>query len=158
MNDGESTATRAMGLRLREWRGSKGWRSLDEFAAALAAAGYAVSAVSLGRYELGKRKMDADLLYALANAGCDLNWLISGISGDSFGQPIALESKPAELDEDLLRHIVEMIESWLSRRAASLPPAKKAELISEAYALCISEAEGDEAAARIVPRLLRLVA
>jgi len=113
--------------------------------------GSSPSAVS--SYTRGLTLPKFEHLQKMQALGCDLNWLATGTAKSSTDV-----TNNHTFDEALLRVVVEMIEEWFQRRNAYLPPAKKAELIVEAYALCAEEPADEQAAARIVPRLLRLVA
>lgn len=114
--------------------------------------GSSPSAVS--SYTRGVTLPKFEHLQKMQSLGCDLNWLATGIAGSS----VNAAGQEHDFDEGLLRVVVEMIEEWFVRNNARLSPAKKAELIVEAYALCAEEPADDQAPARIVPRLLRLVA
>lgn len=61
-----------VGERIREFRESRSW-TLADMANHL---DVDITAQSLGRYELGKRSPDAELLEAIVRLGCDPAWLL----------------------------------------------------------------------------------
>lgn len=76
------------------------------------------------RYLKGEREPGALAVGRLAAAaGIDLHWLLYGKAADA----------PADVDEELLREIIELIEEEAARRGHRPDPAKLASLIVHCY-------------------------
>jgi transcriptional regulator with XRE-family HTH domain len=125
------------GHRLREERLRLGL-SQDDFASF---AGQ--SRKSLIRYEAESRAPDAEFLEAIAAHGADVLYILTG-----------RREQPALEDIKTLTAAIELIEEALAKRRATLPPAKKAEVIALAYDILKGDAQGQQK----VERMLRLVA
>jgi len=95
------------------------------------------------RYEQGEREPDAGYLRAIAAHGADVLYILTG-----------RREQPALEDIKTLTAAIEVIEEALAKRRATLPPAKKAEVIALAYDILKGDAQGQEK----VERMLRLVA
>ena len=94
-------------------------------------------------YEKGDRKPDTDYLESAVRLGADVLYILTG-----------RREQPALEDIKTLTAAVEVIEEALAKRRATLPPAKKAEVIALAYDILKGDAQGQEK----VERMLRLVA
>jgi DNA-binding XRE family transcriptional regulator len=93
-------------------------------------------------YEKGK-PCPSDYLSAIAAHGADVLYILTG-----------RREQPALEDIKTLTAAIEIIEEALAKRRATLPPAKKAEVIALAYDILKGDAQGQEK----VERMLRLVA
>jgi transcriptional regulator with XRE-family HTH domain len=123
------------GRRLREERERLGL-SQTAFAA--------IGLVSKGSqilYEKGK-PCPSNYLSAIAAHGADVLYILTG-----------RREQPALDDIKTLTAAIEIIEEALAKRRATLPPAKKAEVIALAYDILKGDAQGEEK----VERMLRLV-
>jgi len=94
-------------------------------------------------YEKGDRKPDTDYLESAVRLGADVLYILTG-----------RREQPALEDIKTLTAAIEVIEEALAKRRATLPPAKKAEVIALAYDILKGDAQGQEK----VERMLRLVA
>lgn len=86
-------------------------------------------------------------------AGRSLDWLATGQG--PMAAPTAGEL-PSQVDEGLLRDVIEAVEENLAGRGVSLPPAKKALLIADLYMTFLNEVVGETAREDLVMRLTRL--
>jgi transcriptional regulator with XRE-family HTH domain len=123
------------GRRLREERERLGL-SQTAFAA--------IGLVSKGSqilYEKGK-PCPSNYLSAIAAHGADVLYILTG-----------RREQPALDDIKTLTAAIEIIEEALAKRRATMPPAKKAEVIALAYDILKGDAQGQEK----VERMLRLV-
>lgn len=98
---------------------------------------------SVLRYESEERAPDAPFLEAIAAHGADVLYILTG-----------RREQPALEDIKTLTAAIEIIEEALAKRRATLPPAKKAEVIALAYDILKGDAQGQEK----VERMLRLMA
>jgi transcriptional regulator with XRE-family HTH domain len=98
---------------------------------------------SVLRYESEERAPDAHFLEAIAAHGADVLYILTG-----------RREQPAIEHIKTLTAAIEIIEEALAKRRATLPPAKKAEVIALAYDILKGDAQGQEK----VERMLRLVA
>lgn len=111
-----------IGARLKEERERLGMNQSDF--AAIAEAGRKTQF----NYEIGERAPDAGYLAAIAVAGADVQYIVTGRPGDtSAAQDVAV-------DWDLLEQVIVGVEAFLSERKAKLRPDKKAGLIRVLYA------------------------
>jgi len=108
------------------------------------------------RLEKEGRAPKDEVLQALANAGVNLNWLLTGC-GEAWREPH--DTSQAGVDTDILRNCIKVLHEELQRRHVTLTPAQQAEAISLLYDLSRPE-PGQEAKPvdrNIVVRLLRMV-
>ncbi len=99
-----------------------------------------VSRQSQGLYEAGKRVPDANYLTAVAAAGVDAGWIITGrrsavIAAEQHGERYAA----GELDLDRLQAAIEALEEGLRGSGRDLLPQQKAEVIRLIYDLLDEE-------------------
>jgi len=94
-------------------------------------------------YEKGDRRPDTAYLEAAHRLGADVLYILTG-----------RREQPALEDIKTLTAAIEVIEEALTKRRATLPPAKKAEVIALAYDILKGDAQGQEK----VERMLHLVA
>lgn len=80
-------------------------------------------------YEKGDRHPDSAYLSAIAAAGSDVLYILTGQRGQMAPQAAALN------DRTRLKSAIEAVEEGLSETKRRLPPAKKAELVLAAYDL-----------------------
>jgi transcriptional regulator with XRE-family HTH domain len=97
---------------------------------------------SVLRYESEERAPDAPFLETIAAHGADVLYILTG-----------RREQPALDDIKTLTAAIEIIEEALAKRRATMPPAKKAEVIALAYDILKGDAQGQEK----VERMLRLV-
>ena len=124
------------GRRLREERERLGLSQTAFAAIGLASKGSQIL------YEKGK-PCPSNYLSAIAAHGADVLYILTG-----------RREQPALEDIKTLTAAIEVIEEALAKRRATLPPAKKAEVIALAYDILKGDAQGKEK----VERMLRLVA
>jgi len=108
-----------------------------------AAAACGVSREMWGKYERGAASPGCDVMAAFSKTGADVLYILTG-----------RREQPALEDIKTLTAAIEVIEEALAKRRATLPPAKKAEVIALAYDILKGDAQGQEK----VERMLRLVA
>lgn len=101
-------------------------------------------------YESGKRQPDAAYLAAIAAAGADVLYILTGERRSGLPLPSA-DQLPARLRERLATAI-EAIEEGLAATNRTAPPAVKAGLVLAAYDILASQ--GESASAEII-RLVR---
>jgi len=124
------------GRRLREERERLGLSQTAFAAIGLASKGSQIL------YEKGK-PCPSNYLSAIAAHGADVLYILTG-----------RREQPALEDIKTLTAAIEVIEEALAKRRATMPPAKKAEVIALAYDILKGDAQGQEK----VERMLRLVA
>jgi transcriptional regulator with XRE-family HTH domain len=112
----------SIGARLKEERRRLGMSQADF--AALGDAGRA----SQFNYESGERSPDASYLAAIAEAGADIGYIVTGRHSDSN------IAQGTVVDWALLERVIVGVEAFLSERKAKLRPDKKAALIRVLYA------------------------
>ena len=120
-----------IGRRLKEERERLGM-SQTEFAA-LSGAGRKTQF----NYESGDRSPDANYLAAVAEAGADIGYIVTGQHSDTN------TASGSIVDWGLLEQVIVGVEAFLSERKAKLRPNKKAGLIRVLYAK-FSEDEEEE--------------
>lgn len=101
-------------------------------------------------YEAGDRVPDADYMAAIANAGADMYYIITG-------QKIIVPTQAptwAPIDSEKLGRIIEMLETAAKQAGRRWPPKKLAEVAAEIYNALGHEQTFDEAR---VERILKLV-
>jgi len=108
-----------------------------------AAAACGVSREMWGKYERGAASPGCDVMAAFSATGADVLYILTG-----------RREQPALEDIKTLTAAIEVIEEALAKRRATLPPAKKAEVIALAYDILKGDAQG----AAKVERMLKLVA
>lgn len=106
-------------------------------------------------YEAGKRLPGSETLQALAEAGIDLNWLLTGTGQMLRDAPSAL---PSPLDEQLLAETLRLVDDWLSAHRRTMTAARKAEVAASIYAMALEDVvEGRPALdARRIAHILKL--
>jgi transcriptional regulator with XRE-family HTH domain len=102
-------------------------------------------------YEQGLRVPDADYLAAIAAAGCDVLYVITGRKESATPTQ---EQLTQFSDQHRLQLAIEAVEEGLAEIKRKLPPAKKAELIVAAYELM---AQPEQAKNNVI-RLVRVAA
>lgn len=105
------------------------------------------------RLEKEGRAPKGDVLSALAEAGIDLNWLLTGV-----GQ--MLRDVPAgPIDEQLLAETLRLVEDWLAAHGRTMTPARKAEVAASIYSMANEDAAAGRPAVdeRRVAQILKLV-
>lgn len=101
-------------------------------------------------YEAGDRVPDAHYMAAIANAGADMYYIITG-------QKIIVPTQAsawAPIDSEKLGRIIEMLETAAKQAGRRWPPKKLAEVAAEIYNALGHEQTFDEAR---VERILKLV-
>lgn len=111
-----------IGARLKEERRRLGMNQADF--AALGDAGRA----SQFNYESGGRSPDANYLAAIAEAGADIGYIVTGRHSNSS------VTKGAVVEWALLEQVIVGVEAFLTEHKAKLRPDKKAGLIRVLYA------------------------
>ena len=110
-----------IGFRLKEERERLGMSQTDF--AALSGAGRKTQF----NYESGERSPDAKYLAAVAVAGADIGYIVTGKHGGKVAQGTVM-------DWVLLEQVIVGVEAFLNERKAKLKPNKKAGLIRVLYA------------------------
>lgn len=92
-----------------------------------------VSYEQLNRYLRGKSVPPVDVAGRLCHGvRVSLDWLVSG-EGPMFTDNAAVPASPAALNEELLEACLRGLEMHLAERRLTLPPAKKATVVSLLY-------------------------
>lgn len=103
---------------------------------AQAAAAAGISLSQLKRYISGESEAAVGAIGELAKAaGVSLHWLVYGENSPDMNPSKALQA----VDEELLTACLEGVEEHLEERGLYLPPAKKALLCKELYAMVLEE-------------------
>jgi transcriptional regulator with XRE-family HTH domain len=135
----------AIGQRLKEQR--EGLALSQEAFAHIAGVGKRAQI----NYEQGLRMPDAEYLHAVAEAGCDVLYVVTGRKEVAVPKP----EQPVQFsDQHRLQLAIEAVEEGLAEMKRKLPPAKKAELIGAAYELM---AQPEQAKNNVI-RLVRVAA
>ena len=115
----------SIGERLREVREEMGL-SQTEFVAISERAGVVgTTRQTQSNYEKGKRMPDAAYLWAIAAAGADIQYIVTGARQKMLPAPA--------LNKQLLQQIMEGVEETLTKRRKAIAPSKKAELVHLLY-------------------------
>lgn len=104
-------------------------------------------------YEAGERVPDADYMAAIANAGADMYYIITG-QKIAVTPPTTAAPAWAPIDCEKLGRIIEMLEAAAKQAGRRWPPKKLAEVAAEIYNALGDEQVFDEAR---VERILKLV-
>lgn len=87
-------------------------------------------------YEAGRKVPGGQVIAGLAQMGIDAHWLMTGEGTVFFHGVRRARSGTADgPDEELLRALLHLIEEVADASRATLPPARKAELILALYGL-----------------------
>jgi transcriptional regulator with XRE-family HTH domain len=109
-----------------------------------------ISEMTLRRYLLGDTYPPLDTLEKIAEvSGRSLAWLASG--EDTAKTPAAA------VNEDLLVSVLEAVEEYLDQVDCHLPPAKKAQLVTALYDMCVEDDLKVADKAKVI-RLVKLAA
>lgn len=101
-----------------------------------AAAALGIQANTLGDYERGRTSPNPDLLARIGDVyGVSLDWLIAGRG--EMRNNVTLES--AAVDDETLEASIQAVEEFLRARGQSLPPDKKAALITTIYSMMMED-------------------
>ncbi|MBF0096254.1 MAG: helix-turn-helix transcriptional regulator [Magnetococcales bacterium] len=87
---------------------------------------------SLCNYEAGKREPSASFFTAIATAGVDVTYVLTGVRSSANGSNQAAQGI---VDKDLLAWSISVVEEALIATNRSAPPEKKANIIAAVYAL-----------------------
>lgn len=93
-----------------------------------------ISLRALQTYEAGDREPKAKDVARLAEAGIDLNWLLTG-EGEMRRGGLAEPASPVDLD--VLRDCIEVLHDELRRRGRTLEPAQEAEALALLYGIAV---------------------
>lgn len=151
------SAAEEIGARLRELRSVTG-DSQRSFAEKVGAAQR-----SWADYETGRSIPGGLVLAGIAHLGFNTNWVLTG-EGELRLGAVEMRSDSSPLNEGLLEACISGVEKHLADRRQTLPPAKKATLISLLY-MEVLEREGEsphtdkpggEALGDLIGRFVRL--
>ncbi len=136
-----------IGSRIREIRGDK---TVTEFCRIID-----VHRNTLPSWESGKTSPDGEILARICDVfDIDANWLLLGI-----GSKDHIVTPPSDIDEDILRDVIEGFEENMKTRGKVMTPEKKATVITELYMIILEEEEEDQQKKRDnLARILKLVA
>ncbi|WP_420905765.1 helix-turn-helix domain-containing protein [Candidatus Magnetaquiglobus chichijimensis] len=80
-------------------------------------------------YENDSRSPDADYLSAIAKAGADVGYLLTGVRSNKPNiQAKGLEDYP-EVGAALVLDVMQFVDTWLYESELKMPPPKKAEMV-----------------------------
>lgn len=144
----------SIGERLRITREGMGLTQ-SQFAAIAATAGArGATRQSQALYEKGERLPDAAYLSAIAAAGGDVLYILTGSSASpnrSTSTDLPRQEQPLRLDDQhRLQLAIEAVEEGLAEVKRKLPAAKKAELIVAAYELMAQPEQTKNTVIRLV--------
>ncbi|MEO5347104.1 MAG: helix-turn-helix domain-containing protein [Magnetococcus sp. YQC-9] len=91
-----------------------------------------ISKTSYFNYESGSREPSSSFLIAIATAGVDVNYLLTGVRFVTGRHASDFQDCP-EIGTALVLDVVLFIEQWLTKAGKSMPPDKKVQMIK---ALC----------------------
>lgn len=115
------------------------------------------SPMSWKAYEQGKSWPGGRILSDLRSLGVSIDWLLTG-QGQMFAPPAgdAAASQDCLVDETLLCEVIEAVERTLGELRHSLPPAKKALLLTELYMILLQGNVVNVSDGDLVLRMVRL--
>jgi transcriptional regulator with XRE-family HTH domain len=141
----------SIGERLREVREALDFTQAQFAAIAAQSGARGATRQSQALYEKGERLPDAGYLSAIASAGADVLYVVTGRKEVATPKP----EQPVQFsDQHRLQLAIEAVEEGLAEMKRKLPPAKKAELIGAAYELM---AQPEQAKNNVI-RLVRVAA
>ncbi|MFJ4141440.1 helix-turn-helix domain-containing protein [Pseudomonas sp. NPDC089734] len=106
-----------------------------------------------GRYERGTTVPGGDVLFSFANAGANVQFILTGSSGSEREAPAHLKEL-AQINIDRLERITEMLEAAAQRAGKRWPAKKLATIAAEVYNAISADKGMDEPQ---VERILKLV-
>lgn len=143
----------SIGDRIKQWRGDKNLKQ-DQASSLLG-----IKFSTYQKYEMDISKPGADALESFANAGINVNWLLTG-QGPMLLADLAAKSQAPEpsspVNYELLQSLIEMLERILKERRLVLEPARKAAAIQIMYEYCMLDEKA--ASPATVEKFLKLVA
>ena len=104
-----------------------------------------VSKRSYCHYEAGERVPDANFLAAIASAGADVGYILTGNRAGAVQSQGQTTNPPVDIA--LLESVIDSLETALLRHGRKLDPSRKARAIAVLYECCADK--GSEAQAHI---------
>lgn len=101
-------------------------------------------------YEKGNRDPNASYLTAIAAAGADIKYILTGERSTAAQPDSSTRSSSLSIDRERLEIAVEAVMEGLSETRRKLPPNKMAELILAAYDLISDSEQSKENIIRLV--------
>ncbi len=101
-------------------------------------------------YEQGERSPDADYLARIADAGCDVLYILTGKRAGTTSTRVVSGSETVLSDRKRLEVAISAVEEGLAETRRKLPPNKKAELILAAYDLMAESKQSRDNVIRMV--------
>lgn len=115
------------------------------------------SPMSWKAYEQGASWPGGKILSNLRSLGVSIDWLLTG-QGQMFAPPVGdtFPGHAGPVNEALLRDVIEAVEQVLGDIRRSMPPAKKALLLTELYMMILEENMESATKRDLVRRMVRL--
>ncbi|MBF0340705.1 MAG: helix-turn-helix transcriptional regulator [Magnetococcales bacterium] len=97
-----------------------------------------ISKTSYFNYESGSREPNASFLTAIATAGVDVNYVLTGVQAISGQHSRDFEDYP-EIGTALVLDVVLFIETWLTDSGKTMPPDKKVAMVKAMCRFLVTE-------------------